>query len=76
MFGPCIAGPLLAWLGHIEGSDHYSYPGYVALMGCGGTSEALSPCVCLLVTACDRLMHRQMLHVRYGAVCEHVLTER
>lgn len=35
MFGPCLAGPLLAWLGHIPGSDHYSYNGYVALMGCG-----------------------------------------
>jgi len=35
MFGPCLAGPLLAWLGHIPGSDHYSFDGYVALMGCG-----------------------------------------
>jgi len=36
MFGPCLAGPLLAWLGHIPGSDHYAFVGYVALMGCGG----------------------------------------
>ena len=35
MFGPCLAGPLLAWLGHIPGSDHYAFQGYVALMGCG-----------------------------------------
>lgn len=49
MFGPCIAGPLLAWLGHIDGSDHYSYPGYVALMGCGGTSEPHRFCVSMLL---------------------------
>lgn len=35
MFGPCLAGPLLSTLGHIPGSDHYSFPGYVALMACG-----------------------------------------
>jgi MFS family permease len=35
MFGPCLAGPLLAYLGHIPHSDHYSFAGYVALMACG-----------------------------------------
>ena len=51
MFGPCLAGPLLAWLGHIPGSDHYSYTGYVALMGCGGmrcpASAVLLDLICL-----------------------------
>ena len=49
MFGPCLAGPLLAWLGHIPGTDHYSYTGYVALMACGGHPPI--PPHCSLVVA-------------------------
>ncbi|KAJ1492830.1 major facilitator superfamily domain-containing protein [Baffinella frigidus] len=35
MFGPCVTGPLLAWLGHEDNSDHYAFIGYVAIMLCG-----------------------------------------
>jgi len=35
MFGPCITGPLLAWVGEVPGSTHYSIQGYYAVMGVG-----------------------------------------
>ena len=35
MFGPCVAGPLLAWLGYQPGSEHYAFIGYVGIMMCG-----------------------------------------
>jgi MFS family permease len=36
MFGPCLTGPLLSWVGGEPGEGtHYAFVGYVAIMICG-----------------------------------------
>jgi len=34
MFGPCVTGPMLSIVGG-QGTSHYAFRGYVAIMGCG-----------------------------------------